>query len=259
MKAIYTLFACVLLLGLLSCSGDDPTDKDTTAPSTPHLIAHLGDTGDDPVIIDNQQVFLNDEINGIDAVPDGDWIKIPWKPFIDTDLSHVKVYRYTQTEPSPVLVGTVPALDEYYLDQSDLTVRTWYSYFIELYDASGNFSVSDTVSYAILDKCNLYTPSNGDVVSPNNLMLYWNRGDSDTSQFRVLVWTVDDNDNLDLILSHNYNLGQENDPLWIQFPIMTPPLASGTKLRWRVDALDWDDENQKFMGSESEERTFFIQ
>lgn len=255
MKISLLLIGLVLFFGIMSCSGDDPIDSDTTAPTTPQLIAHLGDPGDPPVLINGSWVYWDDDNNGIDTVPNGDYIKIPWKPFVDTDLSHVKVYRYSEANPEPVLVGRVPAVDDYYLDQSTLVERDWYSYFIELYDSSGNFSVSDTVSFALLAKSNLYTPENGAVVSPIGLKLKWNRGDSYAGKFRVLVWNEDNQ----LIHTFDFDLATEEDPLEVPFPVMSPPLTSGQVLRWRVDSFDWDSEHNAYMGSESEERTFTIQ
>jgi hypothetical protein len=41
---------------------------------------------------------LTDDNNGIDAVPDGNWIKLSWDPFIDNDLSHLKIYRYSDID-----------------------------------------------------------------------------------------------------------------------------------------------------------------
>ncbi|MDY0151399.1 MAG: hypothetical protein RBS43_03920 [Candidatus Cloacimonas sp.] len=255
MKIGLILLTALLLVGLMSCSGDEPIDQDTTPPSAPQLIPHLGDTGDDPVNINGVTVYWNDDNNGIDTVPDGDCIKVPWKPFIDSDLSHVKIYRFSESELTPVLLNTVPAIEEYYLDQSSLIEREWYSYYTELYDASGNFSVSDTVSYALLAKSNLYLPQNGATVPTQNLSLFWNRGDSYASKFRVLVW----NEANELIYSYNYNLATELDPLFVSFPVMSPPLTSGQVLRWRVDSFDFDNEHNAYLGSESEERTFTIQ
>ncbi|GAB1365461.1 hypothetical protein MASR1M36_03320 [Candidatus Cloacimonadaceae bacterium] len=258
MKSISFILALLLLIFVFSCSGDDPIDTDTVAPVAPTLIPHLGDTGDDPIIVDGHNVFLNDDINGIDAVSEGNWIKVPWDPFVDSDLSHVKVYRFSQSNPEPVLVNTIPAAEDYYLDQSSLVEREWYSYFIELYDAAGNFSVSDTVSYALLAKSNLVYPGNGEAVNPSGMNLIWNRGDSDTSRFRVLVW--DDTDRLIYSPLYFYAPTQENPPPpQVPFPNLTPAPVSGQVFRWRVDAFDWDEEMGMYMGSESTERSFVIQ
>lgn len=258
MKRIYFIAALLMITLLFSCSGNDPPEKDKIPPATPKLIEHLGDTGDEPIIVDGVPLYLNDDNNGIDAVPDGNWIKIPWKRFIDNDLSHLKVYRFTE-QTEPLLIDTVPAAEDYYLDQSSLVEREWYYYYIELYDASGNFSVSDTVSYALLAKSKLSSPAEGAFVSPNNLKLYWRIGDKHTTEFRVLIW---DEQTGELVyhIDYFYAPNEENPPPpQVPFPIMTPAPVNGQVFRWRVDSFDYDSEHEKKMGSESEERTFIIQ
>ncbi len=259
MKKICFLAGLLLLILTFSCAGDDPPEKDKIPPRAPTLIEHLGDTGDDPIEIDGVLTLLNDENNGIDAVPDGNWIKIPWKKFVDNDLSHLKVYRYTEQNPEPILIDTVPASEDYYLDQSYLIEREWYYYYIELYDASGNFSVSDTVSYALLAKSKLSSPADGATVSANNLRFYWTVGDSQTTEFRVLIWN-DQTGELVYHINYSYTPNVENPPPPnVPFPVMTPPPANGQVFRWRVDAFDYDSEHDMKIGSESEERTFIIQ
>ncbi len=258
MRRLYIILLLAWIGFSLSCSGDDPIDTDTVPPVAPVLIGHLGDTGDDPQVVGNQTIVWNDDNNGIDTVPEGNWIKVPWEPFVDTDLSHVKVYRFSQSNPVPTLINTVPSAVQYYLDQSALVEREWYSYFVELYDASGNFSVSDTVSYAILAKPLLTSPADGEQVNPLNLTLTWNLGDSNTTMFRVLVW--DQNDRLVYRPLYFYAPTEENPPPpQVPFPILTPTPASGQIFRWRVDAFDWDETMGMYMGSESDERTFVIQ
>ena len=258
MKKISFLAALIMLVLLCSCAGNDSPEKDKIPPTTPKLIPHLGDTGDDPITIDGALVNLNDDNNGIDAVSDGNWIKVPWEKFVDNDLSHVKVYRYTESNPEPNLIATVPAADNYYLDQSSLVERQWYYYYVELYDASGNFSVSDTVSYAILAKSILTSPADGEYVDPTELSLCWERGDSQTSKFRVLLW---DNDTGNLVFDYDYYYTpnvEPSPPPEFPFPVLTPAPVNGQVYRWRIDAFDLDSEHNLEMGSESLERTLII-
>jgi hypothetical protein len=259
MRKICILAGLLLLVLTYSCAADDSPEKDKIPPAAPDLLEHLGDTGDDPITIDGIEVILDDDNNGIDAVPDGKWIKVPWKKFVDNDLSHVKVYRYTVQNPEPLLIDTVPASEDYYLDRSFLIEREWYYYYIELYDASGNFSVSDTVSYALLAKSTLTSPEGGAAVNPNNLRLYWRIGDSQTTEFRILIW---DEQTGELVYhtDYSYTPNDENPaPPNVPFPVMTPAPVNGQVFRWRVDSFYYDSEHEMKMGSESEERTFIIQ
>jgi len=247
MKHILTLIICAVLFLLAGCAGEDQEGNDKTPPIRPTMIPHMGDTGDFPAT-------LNDSNNGIDAVPEGQWIRLQWNPFVDNDLSHVHIYRFSDIDPTSTQIANIPANTDTYLDQSPLVERTWYSYYIELFDASGNSTVSDTVSYAILAKTNLLSPENGDTVDASNLEFFWNRADDRTGFYRVLLF---DEDYL-LYWHEDFHLATEDDPLHVQLPIMTPPIPSGSTMRWRVDYFDWDEEYQMYMGSESEERIIHI-
>ncbi len=257
MKLINILCLIIILLTLLSCSGDDPIDNDTIPPSNPKLIAHRGDVGDPPMIVNNQPVAITDENNGIDADPVGNWINLRWEPLIDTDLSHIKVFRFSESDPEPDSLATIPASDNGFQDRDgSLVEREWYSYFIELYDSSGNYSTSDTVSYALLAKSNLYTPEEGATVSPLGLKLRWYKGSSYATRFRVLVWIDATNE---LKWFSDFYLATEDDPLEVNFPVLSPAIPSGTALRWRVDAFDDSDIHSSSMGSESHERIFYLE
>jgi len=249
--------AVLMMMLLTSCAGEDETDKDTDPPFPATLIPHLGDTGDPPTDYYNtpQPVVLSEENNGIDAVPDGDWIRLTWLPFIDTDLSHMNIWRYDEYNPEPVLVDTKPTNIEQFLDSnSSLQIGTRYSYYIDLVDFSGNSSTSDTVSYALLSKVILVAPANNTTVTPGNINFTWNRSGF-ASKFRAMVF--DENHNYiwhqDLVVSF------EEDPLSISFPVNTAQEYSGRSLFWRIDSFETDDELGIYIGSESYEWIMHIQ
>ncbi|MCB5252686.1 MAG: hypothetical protein RBR69_03785 [Candidatus Cloacimonadaceae bacterium] len=252
----YLGYILLLLLLLSGCAGEDDTGKDTTPPAQPILIPHLGDTGDEPIFIDGAWVELTDENNGIDAVPEGQMMRIAWEPLVDTDLSHMKIYRFSDIDLEPVEIDEIQANQNSYLDRGPLVERTWYSYFVELFDAAGNSSVSDTVSYAILAKPYLISPDNGSFQDISELKFWWNRADDSSGFYRILVWDEDRN----LIWHTDFNLATEDDPLSLPFPIITSedPIVPGDALRWRIDYFDWDEEHQMHMGSESPERVFIV-
>lgn len=258
MKLPQIALLIIIVLGLFSCSGSDPLDQDTEPPYRPMLRPHLGDTGDAPLTWNGQNIIITDETNGIDTVSEGNFIRIPWEPFVDTDLSHIKVFRFSNHDPNPVeIASNESASNMYYLDtSSDLIERNWYSYYIHLYDGSGNYSVSDTVSYAFLAKSNLYTPENGEIVSPVSLTLKWYGIGTNASKFRVLIW-----DEIGNIIYHSdIDVNTQEDPLETIVPTnLLSDLPHGTVLRWRVDAFDNDAEHEIMMGSESHERTFILE
>lgn len=249
----HIVWLLLILLILTACSGEDDPNKDTTPPTRPVLIPHLGDTGDLPIPMeDGTEMTITDDNNGIDAVPDGHKMRIMWKPFIDNDLSHLKIYRFSDIQPEVIEIAQIQPNAISYTDEGPLIERVWYSYFIELFDTSGNSAVSDTVSYALLAKPYLLEPQHGAFVNPSGMRFYWNRADDRTGFYRVLLW---DEDNT-LRWHGDLNLATEDDPLWIQLPNLFPPIPPGSTMRWRVDYFDWNEEHQMNMGSESEERIF---
>lgn len=256
----YLGYIILLLVLLTGCAGEDNSGKDTTPPTRPVLIPHLGDPGDNPIYINGALVEITDENNGIDTVPTGQMIRISWEPLVDTDLSHMKIFRFSDIDTTTVEIDEIQANRTSYLDQGPLVERVWYSYFVELFDASGNSAVSDTVSYAILAKPYLISPDHGSIQNTSNLKFMWNRADDSSGFYRVLVWNQDRK----LIWHTDFNLATEDDPLFLPFPIIVPgpgedPILSGDMLTWRIDYFDWDEQYQMYMGSESEERVFIVQ
>lgn len=254
----YLGYIVLLLILLTGCAGEDDSGKDKTPPTRPVLIPHLGDPGDPPIYINGASVEITDENNGIDTVPEGQMMRISWEPLVDTDLSHMKIYRFSDIDLEPAKIGEIQANRLYYLDQGPLVERTWYSYFVELFDASGNSAVSDTVSYAILAKPYLISPAHGSTQDIRDLSFVWNRADDGSGFYRILVW----NEDRKLIWHTDFNLATEDDPLSIPFPIITSeedPIVSGDALRWRIDYFDWDEQHQMHMGSESLEYMFIVQ
>ena len=258
MKKIILILTLAALLLLGACSGSEDTDKDTQAPATPKLRPHLGDTGDPRVQYPPETgpwITLTDENNGIDAVPDGNWIRVPWEPFTDNDLSHVKIYRFDHFNPEPLLIDSVSATAQYYLDNRiQLDEGVWYSYFIDLVDMAGNSSRSDTVSYALLSKCIPVYPEQNQVITPTQGTFQWYRS-GEASLYRVLLMDEDGN----YVGHQDLYVATEENPLHVVMPNTTLDDYIGRSLRWRVDAFDWDAEMEQYKGSESHEYIVNIQ
>jgi hypothetical protein len=246
--------ACVLIL--TACSGKDKLTTDTNAPFPPILIPHLGDLGDSPVDYNGQMITLDEDNNGIDADPDGDWIKVSWQHFLDTDLDYVKIFRFDENEQLPVLVDSIGPGNEYFMDSgSSLSAYVRYSYYIEVVDNAGNSSVSDTVSYALLSKQLLVSPANGSYADANNITFSWQRSGF-ISKIRVLVF-----DDLHQYLWHrDIDVAFEDDIMTTSMPSnwVQSLQYEGNLIYWRVDAFEWDNELQIFAGSESNEQVLYL-
>ncbi len=249
-KLLYPVIIILALL-MLSCAGNDDPDVDTEPPFPPDLVEHLGDTGDAPV----NGLVLNEDNNGIDAVPEGNWIRLSWKPFIDNDLSRVRVWRYDEINTTPVIIDSIASNADFYLDgNTQLNERVWYSYFIDLVDFAGNVARSDTVSYGLLSKAILISPLDGETVVPTAADFKWNRSGF-ASKFRLVLF----DESGDYIYHQDLDVANEEDPLKITVPNNLVAQHSGEIIRWRIDAFDWDEGMQMYFGSESLERWCFFQ
>ncbi len=255
MRPIYFIIMGIIIAMMFSCSGDDPLDQDTDPPFAPTLRPHLGDTGDPSVVWNGLSVVINENTNGIDTVPEGDFIRVTWEPFVDTDLSHLDVYRFYHGLAEPELIATgISPTTMSYTDTQDIIPNTWYSYYTKLFDAAGNSSVSDTVSYAIISKCTPLDPINGAVVSPLGLKLHWANDSTGADSFRILMWREDGT----LLHSEDIDLDVPTDIYEYSVPNGLS-FTSGERIRWRIDGFLHVFDNEIPMGSESIEQEFVIE
>jgi len=146
----YKTFLLLIIFLYFNCVNEI---VDTIPPAKPHLLPHAPDTAYG--------------IEGIDAVPDSNWIEIVWVANKESDLSHYLLYRYS------FHVGNLNF--KYELDKNISTINysieatdtlSWidsgvrvvdslfrYSYYIFAVDNYGNKSISsDTVDYILIPK-----------------------------------------------------------------------------------------------------------
>lgn len=198
---------CIVLsifLAMTACDPEESLASDTVPPFKPEMIPNLGDTGDGatayyintpdgPVL--NTIPAINDQNNGIDAVPDEDWIRIQWAPFFNADLDYMKIYRYLNSPGNIELIDSLRAGEtDHYMDQTlnlkpEAVGGNWY-YLFRLYDKAGNYSVSDTVGYQLLPKTPLSSPlPNTTVMSGETIVFRWQRvSGANFSRYRILVF-----------------------------------------------------------------------
>ena len=247
------IFLVLGLVMLIGCAGEENVAVDTDPPEKPHLIDHLGDLGD--IDEDTGTYSITDNNNGIDAVSNGNRIKIQWEPFYDnSDIELIKVYRYQESATG---IDTVLLVDnisyeldydkDYYIDgfnsiSNPLEIR-WF-YFIELYDAAGNFSISDTVDYKLAYKSNLVRPQVEEHFTiQDSIRFEWDQGDYE--KYRLLIF------------DSQHNLYKEPVDLYFDntedFIVDYAPFNQG-EYYWRVDAFGAGEN----FGSESEERVFYV-
>ncbi|MGI6199054.1 MAG: hypothetical protein ACOYIS_08035 [Candidatus Cloacimonadaceae bacterium] len=256
MKKSLTLLSILLVaVFMISCSGEDEKDVDKTPPYPPTMIPYLGAMGDPPTDFYGQLTQLTDENNGIDTVAEGDWIRIAWKPLIDDDVSLIRIFRFDELNTEPTQIDSIAPKQTTYVDKSsDLIERVWYSYFIEAVDFAGNAALSDTVSFGLLSKPTLTFPPNGAPFNATTDSLKWDNNGF-ASSFRPYI--LDSEHKLIWKPIDDIQTGIE-DELYVRVPVNVLTPYRGQTLYWRVDAYDWDEEQQQSFKAKSVERVFYV-
>lgn len=257
------LYLIILTVVLIACSGTDKIMVDKVPPLKPILRPHLGDLGDPPIVYNDGALEITDENNGIDAYPDGNFIRLNWDHLLDTDLDFVKIFRFDELNPIPNHIATIRAytigdyVDNFIDTSPDLSTHLKYSYYIEVFDNAGNSTVSDTVSYELLDKPILREPLPNAVTNPNNITFKWSPSGF-ASKYRLLLFKVDD-DNNQYLWHRDLDVSFEGDSLELTGPANLAQLNPGNVIVWRVDSFEWDEELQFYKGAESREQTLYLQ
>jgi hypothetical protein len=243
-------FVLSFLLILIGCAGETPTEVDPNPPSQPSMIPHLGNTGDlvyDDLgnIVDtlnfHSPAVSDYELNGIDAVPQGDWIKIQWYPITDLNIDRIEVYRFSYedynayhntSEDYPTKISTLNNPNvTMYIDHSVQpyvgTDTEWF-YFIKVINSYENWAKSDTVGFKLVNKPILESPAdNVQVASMQDITFSWLEDQTQAIQ----SWRL-------LLFDANFNL------VWM-YPILGAELEAeydGEELSsgvyfWRIDAF----------------------
>lgn len=280
--ALFVVFAVLVFAG---CAADSPTETDTIPPSQPHMITHLGDTGD----IRNMGTWqdtvnyynTNDpglENNGIDAVADNNWIQIQWNVLLDDDVDYVSIHRFSLGDYQAYMQYLANNNEEYefatqidsiasptqtrYIDHfSNLAgssvSQTWF-YYIKAVDVAGNWTNSDTVCYKLTVKPIPLEPAPYAILDNlQDATFQWNLDSSGTiTGYRLLLFD------------------QYHDLLWIYTPldleypmkVYDGPAFTNETFIWRIDAFGAGPEsvtifNRNYVvhsGAESNEFEFTV-
>lgn len=254
---IYLIIIALLSIMLVSCAGSDPVKADTTAPDKPILFKHIGDTGDGLLLssYSPDSILINEDNTGIDAEPDGDWIKLQWAHMLDNDISTIRIFRYA-TGYAPTKIDSILPDRETYLDRLNNTGalnarETVWHYYIHAVDKSGNYSKSDTVSYRLINKSQLISPQENAILANSNITFSFLKSGS-VSKLRLIVM-----DDFKQYLWHKDIYVTEDSSFNVFYEGASLP--NGTYY-WRVDSFgDPNEDGIYISGSESRERLFTIE
>ncbi|NQV17056.1 MAG: hypothetical protein HQ534_00715 [Armatimonadetes bacterium] len=251
------LLSGLILFFIWACAGEDSLGTDTTPPDNPNLVEHLGDTGD-IFGIDTLNFYniYGNEMNGIDALPEGDWIRIQWEHPLDNDLDFAQIFRFSLQENIVTKIDSIsfPHQDEYIDKYGSLIGKDWF-YFIKIFDTSGNFAISDSVCYNLLNKPVLIEPPDNNEPMPLDSLHFKWWDDQNVLTFRLLLF----DSNYDIIWQYEPT-GQPNAGSAYEIEYDGPSIQP-QQILWRVDAFGYtmtheveDKWHTVFSGSESEER-----
>ncbi|RJP81446.1 MAG: hypothetical protein C4524_01795 [Candidatus Zixiibacteriota bacterium] len=172
--SLYHAFPVLMMLAALALSGcgREEIAADLDPPAAPHFVPRSADTA----LVEQ----------GVDAVPEGDWIHLVWEPGPEPDLEGYRLYRRAVDDTADIemhLIADLPLAElpdlnqPGYLDNdpalaphSQTGITGGFRYFIGAYDEAGNESgLTDSIYYRLLPKPSLTQP----VQQDSALVLSW--------------------------------------------------------------------------------------
>ncbi|MFH1862098.1 MAG: hypothetical protein ABH878_04720 [bacterium] len=210
------LWLCLLWLGCVR----EEVASDLEAPPPPQFIPRSPDTS------------LTEQ--GVDAVPEGDYIYVVWQPSPANDLAGYRLYRQAEEGLERTLINDGEELE--YLDRDpqlapdpQTGLSQGFYYWVSAYDFSGNESALSTECYyRLMPKPALFPP----VIQGAGVTISWSYAEPALSQVNHFVIRLFEpvNEQWNPIWIIEYELF---DPLSVNYPY---PLAVGT-YRIVVDAI----------------------
>lgn len=248
MRLTDALLGATIIAALLAgCSKG--LDGDTTPPEAPVLLRSPPDT--------------SARERGIDAVPEGDWIRIEWVLGREEDLAGYEIYRRDEDQMVDSLIVSLPIEDVTPVSADtvfwrDKTVNFYirYIYRMKAFDRSGNrSSYSDTVDYKLLPKVDPEKPSGEIEERKPEFQFQWGEGASWISAYVIKL--IDSEGNYVWISDKRDDVRGYGEPATITYNVdrkaISDSLASGTYW-WRVDVIG----SEPRCGSESEWMEFSV-
>lgn len=240
MPRCFTLFGTLIVsLGLAWVGCERGSDRDTIPPAP-------------PVALPSSEPISSDE-QGIDAVPEWDWIRLEWWVGPEEDLAGYEIYRRREDEAVDSLIVVLPIEEisgdvAFYEDDGiDLHVR--YFYTIKAFDEADNIStVSDTLTYMLLSKLRPDQPRGETDDRMPEFVFHW--GDDPSAILHYVVKVTDATGTTylwisDLVLPEGY--GKPGQIVYnVDGNATSDSLASGV-YRWRVDGVG----SEEYSGCES--------
>ena len=238
----------IATLALLFSGCERGSNKDTVAP-------------DPPVVLPASECTSADE-QGIDAIPEWDWIRLEWWVGSEEDLAGYEIYRHREGEAADSLIAVLPIEEisgevAFYEDE-DVALQVRYFYTIKAFDEAKNASTaSDTLTYMLLSKLMPDQPR-GDITDRIPEFIF-NWGDDPSTIIHYVVKVKDALNTYVWISDPAHGIAREyENPGHMVYNVdggaASDSLESGVYF-WRVDGVG----SEEYSGSESRWMRFKVQ
>jgi hypothetical protein len=177
-KTVLLLLSLMSVTALLIGCVSEEVAVDMNPPNQVQIIPHSADT----ILVEQ----------GIDALPEDDYIYLSWEQNLASDLAGYRVYRMTdEEEPTDrILIADVEKDETEYEDRDPVVapnpitgLTTGFSYWVTAYDDGGNeSSLSEEVYYKLLPKPDLSDPW----LDQAGLHLQWSYGTPEQVDYFVI-------------------------------------------------------------------------
>ncbi len=205
--------------------------------------ANIEDTKPSPIFILEGSDVTSLIERGIDAIPEGNVIRIEWVPSSDEEVDRYRIYRSEQNPKGPFIeIASCAAKDSFYLDYS-VSVNKRYFYYMLVQNDQGILSdPSDTLDYRLIEKAkNLTTTAKAD-------SFYWTDPNGYTAPYYMIriyelasqevIWFSRVEPQFDNIQGVSFNKDGS---------AILDSLIGGIDYQWRIDIVGPEDH----CGSES--------
>jgi hypothetical protein len=186
---------------------------------------------------------------GIDAVPEGNTIRVEWIPCADESVAEYEIHRREGNAPGArfVQIATVVHPDSFCLDSGPrLLVRYFYSVWAVTDDGLRSES-SDTLSYMLLLKSTIHSPR-GETTETKPVFSWTDNNQPHVDEYVVRVVDAVSGEPVWIsVVRNNYEPGPQSVVYNADQTARLAALLLGKEYRWRVDAR-----GQGAAGSESE-------
>ena len=214
-----------------------------------------------PVVFLHNESDTSQSESGIDAIPEGDFIRLEWIPSSEDIVSGYEIYRTQLTRNGFFQriadAEEVEAYQDVYIDEVDTTGIRYFYYILAVTPDGEKSAPSDTLDYKLLQKAELLQPIG---TQDERIPLFrWKDENEFPSQSYVVRLIQQDNENylwIHLMSGDEINWGGQEQSIRfnVDHSAAIDSLELNQSYRWRIDIVGAESNS----GSESVWREFTV-